>query len=596
MKGFDSKFIDELKTKNDIVDVVGRYVRLEQRGGNFWGKCPFHHEKTASFSVNPRGQFYYCFGCHTSGDVITFISQIESLDFADAVKFLAERAKMPLPEINYDDEKIREQKKQKECTMALLRDVALFYVGNLAKPEASKHLEYILKRKISNDTAKKFALGASLDFNGLVRYLEKKGYTHEEMVLSGAVDVKDGRYYDSLGGRLIVPIINQFNQVIAFGGRLLEKADFAKYKNTRETIVFSKSNTLYNLNNVKKLKNEKGLDGLIIVEGYMDTISLVQAGFNNVVASMGTALTKDQARILKRYSPKVYISYDGDFAGQKAAIRGLEILKEEGLEVKIISLPDGLDPDDVIKTYGASGYQKLIEEAMPLIDFKLDVVRKTFDVTNADGKRKYVQNALKVIAESSSAVEQEDLLKKVRDISGVTFEALRRDLLSVSNHSPKEESDSAKPPEYNDRSKDKVAMAARFILYAYLFNKPFANETDIEEIEFILPQHQKIKEYVLSKKERGESVRFGNLYEEFEGEDKIELSLIAGLETDENKRFDQAVYFEDCMKLLRLNAVNKQIEIITAEITKTSDTGARRELTLKMSALLKEKNKLIRNA
>ena len=432
MKGFDSRFIDELKSKNDLVSVAEKYMRLEQRGGNFWGCCPFHHEKTPSFTINSMKQFYYCFGCHKSGDVISFIMEMESLDFNDAVKFLAERVHMPLPEIKIDDEKIKEQKRKKERSLALLRDTALFYVNNLRSSDADKHYEYMVKRGLDKDGVTKFGVGASLDFNTLPKYLLSKGYTEEEMISSGAVGKsKSGSLYDELGGRLIIPIINQFGQVVAFGGRLLEKADFAKYKNTRETSVFSKSKTLYNLVNVKKLKNEKGLDGIIIVEGYMDTISLVQAGFENVVASMGTSLTKDQARILKRYTEKVYISYDGDFAGQKAAIRGLEILKEEGLEVKVVSLPDGLDPDDVIKKFGASGYKDLLINAMPLIDFKLDIIKKTFDLKSVDGRRKYVTSALKVIKESESPAEQEDLLMTVRKETGYTLEALKRELYGI---------------------------------------------------------------------------------------------------------------------------------------------------------------------
>ncbi len=219
MKGFDAKFIDELKRKNDIVDIVGKYVRLEQRGGNFWGKCPFHHEKTASFSVNSSNQFFYCFGCHKSGDVISFTMEIESLDFNDAVKFLAERVKMPLPEVRYDDEKIREQKKQKERILDLLKDSARFYAMNLRSEGAEKHLEYILKRKIPSECVAKFGIGASLNFNGLVNHLKEKGYTYEEMTLSGAVDVKDGRYYDSLGGRLIIPVHDELIVEVPFEHR-----------------------------------------------------------------------------------------------------------------------------------------------------------------------------------------------------------------------------------------------------------------------------------------------------------------------------------------------------------------------------------------
>ena len=590
MSGFDNKFLDELKNKSDIVEVVGRYVRLEQRGGSSWGKCPFHHEKTASFAVNPTGQFFYCFGCHKSGDVITFVKEIESLDFNDAVKFLAERAGMPLPEVKYDDERTKEEKKKKERVLALLKDTAKFYIANLRGDGADKHVEYILKRKISTESIAKFAIGASLDFNSLPNYLLEKGYTYNEMLLSGAVAVSQkGGYYDALAGRLIIPIINQFNDVVAFGGRLLEKADFAKYKNTSETLVFSKSNNLYNLNNLKKLKNEKGLDGVIIVEGYMDTISLVQGGFPNVVASMGTSLTKDQARILKRYTDKVFISYDGDFAGQKAAIRGLEILSEEGLEVKVVALPDGMDPDDVIKNLGADGYRKLLAEAKPLIDFKLDIIRKTYDVKTVDGKRKYVSNAIRVIRESSSPAEQEDLLKTVRDVSGITFESLKRELYSVET---KPKASEQTITEFNDNAGDKVSVAARFILASYLFNKPFAEETDISSLEFTDGAHKAIKDFIMQKQSQNQKIKFNELYEVFGDDMSEEISRIAGLETEENKAFDQGAYFFDCVKTVKTDRITKEIDRLSALFSAETDMDKRKEFTKEMAKLLAEKNKL----
>ena len=305
MKGFDARFIDELKNKNDIVDLVGRYVRLEQRGGNFWGKCPFHHEKTASFSVNPTGQFYYCFGCHKSGDVINFIMEIESLDFNDSVRFLAERVKMPLPEVKYDDEKIKEQKQRKQRYYDILRETAMFYVRNIRSSQGAEHLSYAESRRFSQETIVKFGMGASLDFQSLPQYLRSKGYTNEEMIGAGVVGEKDGRCFDWIGKRLAIPMIDQFGNVVAFSGRRIDGVKEQKYLNTKETEVFSKGKIFYNLNNLKKVKNEKGLDSVIVVEGHLDVVSMSQAGVQNVVASMGTALTKDQARILKRYNEKV---------------------------------------------------------------------------------------------------------------------------------------------------------------------------------------------------------------------------------------------------------------------------------------------------
>ncbi|MBE5753909.1 MAG: DNA primase [Clostridiales bacterium] len=586
MKGFDVKFMDELKRKNDIIDIIGKYVRLEQRGGNFWGKCPFHHEKTASFSVNAQGQFYYCFGCRKSGDVISFIMEIESLDFNDAVKFLAERAKIPLPEVRYDDEKIRQQKKLRERLLSLLRETALFYVRTLKSEKGAPHYEYALSRKMTNETITKFGIGASPDFNSLVQHLRSLGFTNEEMVLSGAVGEKNGRYFDWLGGRLIIPVIDQFNNVIAFVGRRIDGGKEQKYINTKETLVFSKGKTFFNLNNLKKIKNEKGLSSVIIVEGHLDVVSLTQAGFGNVVATMGTALTKDQARILKRYTEKVLISYDGDFAGQKASIRGLEILSEEGLEVKVVSLPDGMDPDDVVKKLGEDGYRDLLNRSMPLIDFKLDILRRTYDVNTVDGKRKYITNAIRVIKESSSPAEQEDLLKTVRDVTGTTFEALKRELYST-EIKPKTENTEA--PQFNDNAGDKTAIASRFILASYLFNKPYAKETDIADMEFLMPVHQEIQRYVLDRQKENARPQFSDLYEMISEEYADEISRIAGMEAEENKTFDQAVYFFDCVRTLKREAIDKKISALSRMFAQETDTEKRRELTAEMTRLLAKK-------
>lgn len=588
MRAFDTKFLEELKSKNDIVDVIGRYVRLEQRGSSFWGKCPFHHEKTASFCVNSTDQFFYCFGCHESGDVITFIMNIESLDFNDAVKYLAERVKMPLPETNYNDEKIKEQKRFKQRLLDLLKDTAYFYVKNLKTPSASSHVEYILNRKFTSETVVKFGMGASIDFGSLPKYLKEKGYSYEEMIASGAVGEKNGRYFDWLGGRLIIPIIDQFNNVIAFDGRRIDGGKEQKYINTKETQVFAKGKTLFSINNLKKVKNEEGLNGIIIVEGHLDVVSLYQAGFKNTVASMGTALTKDQARMLKRYSDTIYISYDGDSAGQKAAMKGLEILSEEGLEVRVVCLPNGSDPDDVIKTQGAEAFRKLLFEAKPLVDYKLDVLKKTFDTNTTDGKRKYVVNAVNVIRESSSAAEQEDLLKIVRDETGITLEALKRELYA----SPQK---NLSPPkikyEFNDTGGGKSVLAARFVLYSYLFNKPYALETDvIRELEFNLSAHKEIKQYIAERLNENKKIRFNELYD-YLPEFREELSKIAGMETDENKQFDQAVYFSDCLRSLKNEKITEKIEELNKKFTASEDTAERLDIAKQISELMIEKNK-----
>ena len=598
MKGYDQKFIEELKSKNDVVDVASKYIRLEQRGNDFWGRCPFHHEKTASFVVHSIEQFYYCFGCHKSGNVITLVMELESLDFNDAVKFLAERAKIPLPDVKIDDEKIKEQKRHKERILSLLRDTATFYVNNLRSDGAEKHVEYILKRGIPSSTVTRFGIGASLDYDSLPKFLEKKGYTEKEMLDSGAVSKskpangKEGRLFDALAGRLIIPTIDQFGNVIAFCGRIIDnRKDVGKYVNTRETLLFSKGKTFFNINNLKKLKNETGLDSVIIVEGQMDVISLVSAGVRNVVASMGTAFTKDQARMIKRYAEKIYICYDGDGAGQKATIRGLEILSEEGLDVKVVSMPDGMDPDEVIKKLGVDEYKKLLFNAKPLIDFKIDVLKKYYDLNSVDGKRKFASGAIKVIRESPSATEQEDLLKYVKEITGFTFDSLKRELYS--EETVKKEALVINSETVNEE-KNKVVSASRFVLAEFLFNRPYVEEIDLNQIEFNLPIHNEIKAFILSKKEKGERITFNELYEDAIGEDKEELNKLAELVTDDTKKFNRKAYFDDCIKIIALDTLDKKIEMIKNLYSEETDENKKKTLMTELSEGIKQKNKIIK--
>ncbi|MBQ8309035.1 MAG: DNA primase, partial [Clostridia bacterium] len=281
-RGFDFRFMQELKQRNDIVEVVGSYVALDKKGNTHWACCPFHHERTPSFAVNQADQFYHCFGCGVSGDVVKFVQEIEPTDFPNAVRILAARVKMQVPESTFDSEKAVEMKKKRDNMAKILLDSARFYLSNLYSGDrrAEAHLQYIQNRKMAPTTVKKFGLGASLDFFSLPDYLADKGYMRQDLIDSGVLsESKNGKLVDSQAGRLIFPIINAFDEVVAFGGRLLEKSDFAKYKNTKETLLFNKSKTLYNINQLKKLKRKQTIKDVIIVEGYMDTISLFQAGF-----------------------------------------------------------------------------------------------------------------------------------------------------------------------------------------------------------------------------------------------------------------------------------------------------------------------------
>ena len=583
-KGLDPAFLQLLKNKNDLVKVAGAYVPLERKGDRWWGCCPFHHEKTPSFTVNADAQFYYCFGCHASGDVIKFVQEIESVDFMDAVRILAERAKIPVPEMNFDTEKTAEQKRKRDAVLNILRTSARFYLDNLNSGKADAHIQYILDRKISASVVRKFGLGASLNFQDLPQFLLDSGFSRQDILDSGVVteSEKNHRLIDAQGGRLIFPVINAFGDVVAFGGRVLEKTDFAKYKNTRETMVFNKSKNLYNINQVKKQKKAGLLKNAIIVEGYMDTIALFQAGFENVVASMGTALTKEQARLIKRYTDTVYISYDGDFAGQKGAIRGLEILRDEQINVRVVPLPEGLDPDDVIKKQGSEGYARCLEAAMPLIDFKMEVARRQFDLSKTEEKRNYISAALKVIAEAESESVKEDLLKKLRDETGMTYESLRRDL----DNTPAEnrEKEIAEPVLREDGS-DGIVKACRFLLASVLFGAKYAKNFDLSRVRFDDPVHNMIADYIKERQKRGERVRASALFDILD-ESTPELSAILDLSVgDALEGVGGEQYFRDCIRILERERIEEELQKLGAACDAETDIERKRLLTRRVLEL-----------
>ena len=593
-KGFDPRFMEELKQKNDIVEVISGYVALDRKGNTHWACCPFHHERTPSFAVNHAEQFYHCFGCGVSGDVVRFVLEIEATDFMGAVRILAARAKMTVPESNFDTEKAIEMKKKRDTMAAIMLDCARFYLSNLYSGDsrAEAHLQYIANRKLSPTTVKKFGLGASLDFFSLPDYLAGKGYSRQDLLDSGAVsETKNGKLVDFEAGRLIFPIINAFDEVVAFGGRLLEKSNFAKYKNTSETLLFNKRKTLYNINLLKKLKRKQQIKEVIMVEGYMDTISLYQAGFENVVASMGTSLTVEQARLIKRYAENVLISYDGDFAGQNADLRGLEILKNEALNVRVVPMPDGLDPDDVVKQ-GAAAYQKCLDAALPLVDYKIHSLERKYDISKTEDKRRFVAEALQIVSAVESEAVKEELLKKLREKTGVSYHALERDLQSGAK--PLE----ITPPQAKifetDTGADKQTKALRFILAAKLFSEPYAKEFDVQKLPLKNETHIVVAQYIVDREQKGERIRPSELFEILE-EDSAEFNQILDLNYEDKLAGDVAKrFFEDSVKAIERAAVEQEIATLNAEYGKETDEEKRKEIARKLSQKMKERNQLKR--
>lgn len=567
----NDNFIEQVKRENNIVDVIASYTVVKRSGGSYWARCPLpgHSERTPSFCINEAGQFFKCFGCGKGGDVITFIQEMESVDFVDAVKILADKAGLAMPEMKHVKEEV--PKEDRERLYALLRETALFYAHNL--PTAEKHLKYLEKRRIDGNTVKTFGLGASLDYTSLTKYLSEKGYTYEEMVACGVAYKNDkGQYVDSQGKRLIIPIIDNFGKVIAFGGRWLEKTDKAKYKNTSETKLFIKNKTLFNMNNLKKYKSEVGtVDNIIIVEGYMDAISVYKAGVKNVVASMGTSLTVQQAKLLKRYSDRVTICYDGDSAGQKGAIRGLEILKNEGIDVKIASIPNGDDPDDVINKYGVERFLEIIKTAKTLPRFKLDILDSRFgENAKLPDKTKLITLSLNVIKECPTVSEQEELLKELRDKTKITYESLKRDLEKVEGTF--KPVDDFVPVVPSDTS-DKVRQAQRFLINCVLLKKDYAKDVDLLDFAYDDETLNKLAEMIAEGDVKKEEL--GGLFnsDELAEVDKVLLSgenVFSG--AGERK------YFEDCLKTLKIDETEKELDALNEAFSNEIDVTVRNAL------------------
>ena len=419
---FPPAFLDELTARNPIEDVVGQYVSLKRSGSNLFGLCPFHGEKTASFSVAPDKGIYYCFGCHKGGSVINFQMEIEGLSYPDAVRALAKRAGMEVPE----DEQYQSRYRQQERLWALHKEAARFFHSQLYAPVGADALRYAYGRGMPKAVLTKFGIGYAPDsWTALVDTLRKKGYTDQELRDSGLVTVsrKNGNLFDRFRDRLMFPIIDVRGNVIGFGGRIMNDKDknAAKYLNSPETLIFNKRKNLFALNLAKKSK----LGYLILVEGYMDAIALHQYGFDCAVASLGTALTEDGAALLSKYTDQVVLIYDGDTAGQNATKRAIPILEKAGLQVKVLQMRDAKDPDEFLKKFGADRFKILLEESSNRVEYQLNAIYKKYDLRDDDQKVKYLQESAELICTLGSSVQREVYAGRVAETAKISMEAMK---------------------------------------------------------------------------------------------------------------------------------------------------------------------------
>ena len=418
---FPASFIDEVVARNPIEDVVGQHVNLRRSGANMFGLCPFHGEKTASFSVAPDKGIYYCFGCHKGGGVINFQMEIEGLSHPDAVRALAERVGMQVPE----DEQYQSRYRHQERLWALHKEAARFFHSQLYAPVGKAALEYALGRGMPKATLTTFGIGYAPDsWDAMVKAMRAKGYTDQELKDSGLVTVsqKNGNLFDRFRDRLMFPIIDVRGNVIGFGGRIMKKDDkAAKYLNSPETLIFNKRKNLFALNLAKKSK----LGYLILVEGYMDAIALHQYGFDCAVASLGTALTEDGAALLSRYTDQVVLIYDGDTAGQRATQRAIPILEKAGLQVKVLQMRDAKDPDEFLKKFGADRFKLLLEESSNRVEYQLNAIRKKYDLRDDDQRIKYIHESAELICTLGSAVQREVYSGRVAEAGKISLDAMK---------------------------------------------------------------------------------------------------------------------------------------------------------------------------
>lgn len=423
MQIFSDDIIEEVRLNNDIVNVISEYLHLEKKGGGYFGLCPFHREKTPSFHVDPVKQLYYCFGCSNGGNIFHFIMNIENLDFQDALRLLADKAGILLPEP--DDNAEQEKIKLRKDILEANKEAGKFYYSNLAGAGGKQAQDYLFKRGLSTQTIKKFGIGfASDDWDLLTRFLLSKGFDEKVLLESGlSLKSKKGSLIDRFRKRIMFPIFNIRGNIVAFGGRVLDDSH-PKYINSPETACYSKGRELFGMNLAKKSAEKK----LLIVEGYMDVISLHQAGIDYAVASLGTALTNMQGRILKKYADEVIISYDTDIAGKKATERGLDVLEGLGCRVKVLQVPGEKDPDEFVRKNGADKFKNLVDRAISILEFKILSLRQMYPQDNQENKLSFLNGVADLLAEQDNILEREMVMKNISRDYDITMDTLQAEV------------------------------------------------------------------------------------------------------------------------------------------------------------------------
>lgn len=548
-------WLDDLRSRIPIEEVVGEYVPLKQKGKRFWGCCPFHNEKTPSFSVDPESQLYYCFGCHKGGTVIHFVMEMERMEFTDAVKTLAERAHVPLPDATESSAENDRNRQKRERILDANVAAARFFHALLWTDEGAEALNYLYRRGLNDADIRRFGLGASPHgWDGLYQELKRQGFDDDTLISGGLVGRKEQRVYDMFRNRAIFPIINAQGRVLGFGGRALGDAQ-PKYLNTSDTPVFNKRQGLYAMNFAKK---ERSVGHLVLVEGYMDTVSLRKYGVQGVVATLGTALTEEQAKLIKRYAPEVWISYDGDKAGQKAALRALDIFEAQNLPARVIDYPAGMDPDDFIRAKGLEGFMSL--RRLDPFEYRLLRAKDDLDLSTQEGRTQYALNGCNILRGVKNPVELENHVARLMHDTGFERDVLMRQIGvdaarpadSVRTVAPKRAPfrRRASVPDYELAERQLLSMLARDLI---------PSET-VQASDFEVPLNRKIYEMLI----KNGSV--GRLADAFSDEERDDVMTAIHYTPLAETREDAMNDAENCLTCIRKHRLESEIARLTDEM------------------------------
>ena len=573
---FPTAWMDDFYSRVDIVQVVSAYVPLKKNGSRYWGLCPFHHEKTPSFSVNGEQNLYYCFGCKAGGNVVQFVEEMEHLTYREAVEYLAKQIHMPIPETQEDPDYER-RRSQRERLLGANKAAARWYHAQLWLPENQRILDYLHKRGLDDGTIRKFGLGAAPEeWDALTRALEQQGYTQEELRLAGLTVVKQETRFDMFRSRAIFPIIDAQGQVLGFGGRAMGDAQ-PKYLNTSDTPVFNKRKGVYAANMLRK---QRDLKRVILVEGYMDVVALIQHGVNGVVATLGTALTNEQARLLKRYAPEIWVSYDGDSAGQHAIMRALEIFEQEDIRARVLFFPDNLDPDEFIRQRGLDAFEHL--RPLKAAEYRMQRAKEDLDLSDDDQRIEYAKRCAQILSKVREPVELEAYLQTLAVQTGFSKDVLRQQMgLSIA------EANNAKPPReriIRRRAGDVPAASMPektliALLVSGLMPKDAVRDTDFDDPQL----------HMLAQKLLAGSSPAAILAECETEQQRVAYSEAFALNA-EITQDNAAAVAEDCLRTIRQARLQRQIDDIRAQL----DTCGSAEKADMLKELLTLSNELAR--